>query len=647
MASDRLRREIESLLRFRLRLRIAQRVRGPVLGARTSARWLDLPEVPREPVDGTGSDNGVLAWGDPVSYPLEVHVGTYLMDYHTAGATVIPWSDPPRSEYLTGILSLHPTETCPGGTKLPSYIGRESEFSPHDAVVWDDETQGTLNAGILRAEQWSGLMRLWMQARARIGLKVLPTVPGWPNEFIVAPDRMGLIRSPQGVYWLAYAHSTGIQLARMRIAYPGTYGCTLSIANSGTLSGAAQELADVEALSRLELWLSLGPFGTPDVVTLFASDAESLLDVYKATTLTITPTAINRPTELLTSSGWGWVWRQQKRGAADEHVAGAAIVTSRSIWATSGDVNMITRVSRLSIEWDEDDRPSGTLESDADQAFKPASVWGTPQSSIPSTGVSQSVARMRYNSFKVEAWSPAGSGMTVDRTSGPYVLDVFYDSDGSLLTFEWVYGSEPTYTSSELEYSQCNWWDYPDCFGTAVRWEQFEWRGPHFKYGAFESGRENAKIYREATPGGGAYPNAECYECAWIETTFQQYGCWAVQSQIPGFIWFVEDVRWSIEAEGGTMAEDPGVWGPIVVEDELPRPVSYGVSGSQALPMTQSFADAIITAGWTGNTRYMVSLVSYYDRMVVNGVNVPPGMSQALADDVTITGLNKVLSGWV
>lgn len=637
MASSRLRREIEALLykRWRIGLDPAD-PRGPVLGMRTSAGHI-IPRVdPYEPVY-IGSDNGVLAWGSPVSYPLQVHVGTYLSNYHTAGPTVIPGSDPPRSEYLTGLIGLHPTETCSGGASLPTYSGRESEANPHDATVWDDETQGTLDGGNLRAERWSGLMRLWMQARARIGLKVLPTVP---SGFVVGPERMGLIRSPGGVYWLAYAHSTGIKVARMRIAYPGTYDCTLAIANGGALSGAAQELADVEALSRLELWLDGGGGGNPHVVELFSSSATSLLDVYKATTLTTTPYSLNRPTDLLTSRRWGWVWRQQQRGATDEDTPGAAIVTYRPVWATADDFNIITRVSYLEIGFDGSDQPLGslsTLSSDADQAFK-VYFTHTDRPSAADVVGAYSTTRLYYHdgTYLTSAFS-ANSAYAVDPTSGPYVLDVFYDADGTLLTFEWVYPGAETTEQTTPPPSDC----LDNRTGSETLYRQLVWRPAHFSFGAHETGILTGTDRDESV-------RIDEFTCSYTSTIFNLYGAWAIQPTTPGLIWFIEDKNWEIGDGGRYFIEEPR-FEYFTVEEELARPGSICVAGSQSLALDQTAADAVLTAGWTSPapTFRMPSLVSYYGRAIVYGADVPAGFAQSLADDVSATAYNKALCGWV
>lgn len=200
--------------------------------------------------------------------------------------------------------------------------------------------------------RYSGLARLMMQGKRGAGLNF------WYNfESLIGtgfgsnPGNLGVIRSPKGEFWLVHASVSGLIAVKLIIA--AEHRCLFYYAGSNAVTGLEQQVFDALTLAYASPELV---DGSPNILTLLSSS--DMLPAY-----------YNEDGLLMEPLVWGWNWKQQRRGAIDEFVAGAVVVTQ----VETGRLNnwrVHYAMSTLSFMWD-NGIPSCSLSTTAGQFMPP------------------------------------------------------------------------------------------------------------------------------------------------------------------------------------------------------------------------------------------------------------------------------------
>ncbi len=266
---------------------------------------------------------------DPV-----VYTAGFLPAYYAGAGTSIPNSD--RTEHIVG--------TVVAGPAWPDGVPVTDASGAHQSVVCPSKSCAPQEP---LAHVHTGLMRAVVQAKHGAAKAVIgDVVPvGWVSA---SP---AVQRAPDGRYWVFAA---GTDLVARRLEWSEELdvvaGCWCE---DGLLTGQDRQLADAYVMASLQ---------TPTEVD--EVPLGSLASAYQLGS---------------SSSGSGiagrrWAWRHQARGATDEHTAGAVIVPLATNSETGNDWRLLSKRCVLTIEWDDDNRPSGfTLDSSSVSEWVPHS----------------------------------------------------------------------------------------------------------------------------------------------------------------------------------------------------------------------------------------------------------------------------------
>lgn len=295
----------------------------------------------------------------------------------------------------------------------------------------------------LYPENFSGLMRLLVQAFIGVGRALTEIIPtGWRAE----PDWCGVVRSPAGVYWLANwgRRSTtmlGVKLAKLEI--PEAYQGVADNLAAGLYTGGHEALAEATVLGSLTLSSVVDP---DNRVVVFAPTDTDFTDIYEG---------IFGAFGGAGEQDWGWCGRYQKRGAIDEHLCGAVVLTFDSTPNALTLTKTFFRESVLTISFTEAGVPSGTI-------VESASGW-IPKAS-PDDQYYYIEKFSSYNRAYVRDL-PDGDHSTPSELG--YILSCYLPS-GSIGRLEAVGAFSETLTK-DLIVNQVDWCDSVDVEGTITR----------------------------------------------------------------------------------------------------------------------------------------------------------------------------------
>lgn len=282
--NDRLRREIESLLRWTRRGTVSDRMRGAVLGMRTSALAFDaaLGVVPVV-ID---MDHGWYYYPTKWVTPPDGAPEAYPADFPAALPLVVP------------------DVAC-----FAAEIDLEPHESPHARL-----------SNYLRTAQYSGLARLWDQALRGVGRSIETTLVdmvayGWNHQ----ANGIGLVRLPNWQFWAIYLRETrtGTAASAARLEIPAAMQCVLDRLDDAQYPAAKKPLLFTYLLSSLELARD----SEDDPIWQEIGDCSGVRDYIQE---------IFDPSNAPWSSlGWGWCFTEQRIGGEDEDLAKALIVLHR------------------------------------------------------------------------------------------------------------------------------------------------------------------------------------------------------------------------------------------------------------------------------------------------------------------------------
>jgi hypothetical protein len=475
---------------------------------------------------------------DRINEPLAIKVGDKVLAefLRTAGRAppkyVLPIG-PVEHGWLTGSTGAWTIYTW---SSLAAYLAGQGI-----SIGADGEYATTITGRVTptdRPHLYSGLARLMVQSLVGAGRALSALMPsGWTAD----PLTIGCIRSPSGVYWLTKASSAGIFAARL--STPVSMADVAALAESGTLSGWDQERADAWVLGMQEL------ADGPDIVELVASADTDLTEFYA---------------DYKANLVWGWCWRYQSRGAADEHISGALSTNYRARNTTSPAYRYVsfdcyTQLAKLDISWALE-RPSGNITLEAEHAFWMGDQTGL---SVPTNKLLFVTGDQQNIEFRLANRSQTGAFSTTDP---PYHVAAWYDESGARKDITWnpssIFPDLPAETSTTVSpsgagYDPLGAWTLPYfpiyTFSpyNITRYEGEKkisaWERGYYSVGGIRLNRKQCGLREwysvDLTITGGPYPDPfpttfrHQYEYSNQAESYLYEHC--VLSDVPGVAWLV------------------------------------------------------------------------------------------------------------
>jgi hypothetical protein len=325
MATDRLRREIESLLRGDWRHALGpSAARQPVLGSRGVAVPSKRASAPPVPVLSVLTEHGLivvdvaLLHDDPAGTGADIYPGTAIATWYGSEGWPIPDTSPVRHSHFVGPLVLDADDT-------PPVITAGHHASVHGV--------GADNLGYLVAQSgsggyvltaqpgaYTGTARAWVQAWLGAGLAPAAQIAALGAGFSQNPGALGLVQDPAGTYWACHVGPTGMIMQRMLVG-----DTTASLAEwlaAGLLTG--QEAA----LARAYVLADLRPDDQRAQDTVVTADAMAAVYADNAAPL---------------GGGWHWRWQPTAESPA------AAVQTLN--WPSA--TGWYARTCTVTISWSE------------------------------------------------------------------------------------------------------------------------------------------------------------------------------------------------------------------------------------------------------------------------------------------------------
>lgn len=294
------------------------------------------------------------------------------------------------------------------------------ESGEYDSVVTRTAAQTALYP-----EEFSGLTRLLMQAFVGAGRNIYEIRPtGWS----ITRDIAGLVRSPEGVYWLCNA-GQGLGLKMSRLVVPEEMAAVAAAVNAGDYPADLRTLAEAVVLASLTL------ADPVDSVTVLAPYSSPFVDVYASSHA---------------NQHWGWCWRYQRRGAADEHVCGAVVNTRRVTTPSAPFKYLQFRESVLDITFDEDGRPAATITQTASGYVQPISSADSVYA-LTKSGTYNQLQTYIHNTAAWTLTEPPGN------TTEHGILASCYGPDGDVQRLE-ITGRFDSYTTTDSETADAMSW---------------------------------------------------------------------------------------------------------------------------------------------------------------------------------------------
>lgn len=447
MAQDRLRREIESLLRGYWRAGLLAGVlREPVLGSRSIAvpPWRDSEPSPIildiEMWHGWLAGLRNPAWGpEVITDPPLVWTTEHLQTYWSGAGSSLPNTG---TEYISGWMTatgstVHwPDADSDTGNSIvgnPPTIETDGSYPWYMSLV--DPSQGVND----NPAMWTGLAKLRAQAmRGRNKLPAYNMPSGWDN-----PKEIGIIRSPiDNVSWYAVKlNSQGLLVCRLII--PDRWASVAQWISDGLIT-------DEDDFIKIEAFL------------LCASECEKDTNGDPVITELLSGASVQA---LIGDAGpwsWGWYWKTQMFGGVSQDTPGAICVLggeegSGSTWTIR------SRVARVAFTWESSDNgyiPVASLSSESESEWVPRlgedrlylpgepTYWGwvKPSSNAAATATGGPVV----------AWYDTNDSEKIERYQGTSSFTRSYTADWLSLDGSCTPGTRTGTAGVESGYT-CGW----------------------------------------------------------------------------------------------------------------------------------------------------------------------------------------------
>lgn len=250
--------------------------------------------------------------------------------------------------------------------------------------------------------EYSGLTRLLVQAFNGIKRSLTEVAEtGWADN-----KALGFQRGPDGQYWIFYLAAN---LTAHRLNPPAELVALHAFADTATLTGIEQDLLDAFVISLLQ--------ADPEGPLIEVASEAAVAPLYADEASTLAPV---RP----------WAWRNQKRGASDEHTCGCVTVLAREIgFATTYRVRSAQRA--LEVQFTEDPQTGEYVPSGVLLTLGEVKEW------VADPGIDRiwrvGVSACRY--FRASTVNPT-------EEEGP--IDAFYGDDGTVVGTKYN-GVKPIY----------------------------------------------------------------------------------------------------------------------------------------------------------------------------------------------------------
>jgi hypothetical protein len=295
-------------------------------------------------------ENGWM-WTD-IDYN-EFGIGTVM------GHTIYVWDE--IIQNMPGIVLRYeydvnnPDAVQPGSMSMMGLPELDADNSYQTTI---EDRQQPITYSEYEPHRYSGLARLFMQAKRGAGRTFLTDFHDYTTKIGAGPGNMGCIRSPQGNYWIVYAARTGVYAVRLGLEEQYAF-LDAAARNAAGESTFLRNVADAIVLA--------SALPTGDVVTLVPYLDASLESVYIDS---VSGSSLN-------SLAWGWCWKWQTRTGPDEFSPGAVIVTHAS-YGISTDWRIFSRKSQMTFGWDTDENgqevPTATITNAGEWRFAPGAA---------------------------------------------------------------------------------------------------------------------------------------------------------------------------------------------------------------------------------------------------------------------------------
>jgi hypothetical protein len=204
-----------------------------------------------------------------------------------------------------------------------------------------------------------------------------------------------------------------------RLETPEDLAALASLAESGTLSGWDQEMADATVLGAQKL--------VPDSeVVLVAQSDPSLVGFFD---------------QLAINMAWGWCWRYQRRGASDQFLCGAVCTNWRPYNPASeyraNCFDIYTQAAFLTISW-AGASPVGAVSLNAEHR----TLLGDQVTSLVRKNV-LAFANTDQSGIYITHYGRSSTDGLFTITTPPHNILNWYDEDGGLKTITWTPQSLP------------------------------------------------------------------------------------------------------------------------------------------------------------------------------------------------------------